>query len=66
MIKEKFEVSLYGQDFVDITVINGKLMIDSEELNKYIKIEKMQSQTLVKYTLNQGDSIIFKQKSNPR
>ena len=62
LIKEKFEVSLYGQDFVDITVINGKLMIDSEELNKYIKIEKMQSQTLVKYTLNQGDSIIFKQK----
>lgn len=62
LIKGKFEVTLYGQDFIDITVINGKLTIDKEKLNKFITIEKIQSQTLVKYTLNQGDAITFKQK----
>ena len=60
LIKEKFNVSLYGQDFVDITVIDGKITIEKEKINKLITIEKIQSQALVKYTLNQGDTISFK------
>lgn len=62
LIKEKFNVSLYSQDFVDITVIDGKITIEKEKVNKLITIEKIQSQALVKYTLNQGDTMTFKQK----
>ena len=63
LIKEKFTLEFSGQDYYDITVVNGKLTIDKEKLNKLITIEKIQSQALVKYTLNQGDTITFKQKA---
>ena len=62
LIKEKFTLELAGQDYYDITVLNGKITINKEKLNKLISIEKIESQTLVKYILNQGEAITFSQK----
>lgn len=58
-IASNFELVVDGQTFYDITVVEGEITIDLKTVDKEIDIEKIKTPSLIKYTLNKGETMTF-------
>lgn len=62
IVNDKYSLWISGKSYVDITILEGELILDKTTLDKNIVVNTKDTPALTKYTLNTGDTWMFKQK----